>query len=149
MPGQVWWRMTKRYRNFLQGILGTLALLVFSAASVTSSRGSAHMVKKDPFGKTRDGQTVDLYTLTNARGMEVRAMTYGGIIVSIKVPDRTGKLDDVTLGFDSLDAYLAGHPYFGPSSGGMAIGLARRGSRWTALSTNSLSTTAPTPCTGD
>jgi aldose 1-epimerase len=119
--------MTKRHRNFLQGILGTLALLVFSAASVTSSRGSAHMVKKDPFGKTRDGQTVDLYTLTNARGMEVRAMTYGGIIVSIKVPDRTGKLDDVTLGFDSLDAYLAGHPYFGAIIGryGNRIGQAR------------------------
>jgi aldose 1-epimerase len=119
--------MTKRHRKFLQGILGALALLVFSATGVTSSSGSAHMVKKDPFGKTRDGQSVDLYTLTNALGMEVRAMTYGGIIVSIKAPDRTGKLDDVTLGFDSLDGYLAGHPYFGAIIGryGNRIGQAR------------------------
>ena len=119
--------MTKRYRNSLQGILGALALLVFSATGVTSSSGSAHMVKKDPFGKTRDGQTVDLYTLTNALGMEVRAMTYGGIIVSINVPDRSGKPGDVTLGFDSLDGYLAGNPYFGALIGryGNRIGQAR------------------------
>lgn len=117
--------MTKQKRSFRQGIVGVLALLVFSAVGVTS--GSAHMVKKDLFGKTRDGQAVDLYTLTNALGMEVRAMTYGGIIVSIKVPDRTGKADDVALGFDSLEGYLAGHPYFGALIGryGNRIGQAR------------------------
>jgi len=115
----------KRWRNFRQGIVGALALLAFSAVGVTS--GSAHMVKKDLFGKTRDGQAVELYTLTNALGMEVRAMTYGGIIVSIKVPDRTGKADDIALGFDSLEGYLAGHPYFGALIGryGNRIGQAR------------------------
>jgi aldose 1-epimerase len=117
--------MMKRWRNFRQGIVGALALLAFSAVGVTS--GSAHMVKKDLFGKTRDGQAVELYTLTNALGMEVRAMTYGGIIVSIKVPDRTGKADDIALGFDSLEGYLAGHPYFGALIGryGNRIGQAR------------------------
>ena len=85
------------------------------------------MVKKEPFGKTRDGQPVDLYTFSNAHGMEVRAMTYGGIIVSLKVPDRGGKLDDVVLGFDSLEGYLAGHPYFGAIIGryGNRIGNAK------------------------
>jgi len=85
------------------------------------------MVKKESFGKTREGQPVDLYTLSNTHGIEVRAMTYGGIIVSLKVPDRNGKLDDIVLGFDSLDGYLAGHPYFGAIIGryGNRIGKAR------------------------
>ena len=85
------------------------------------------MIKKEPFGKTKDGQAVDLYTFSNASGMEVRAMTYGGIILSIKVPDRNGKFDDVTLGFDSLEPYLANSTYFGALIGryGNRIGKAR------------------------
>jgi len=85
------------------------------------------MIKKEPFGKTKDGQAVDLYTFSNASGMEVRAMTYGGIILSIKVPDRNGKFDDVTLGFDSLEPYLANSTFFGALVGryGNRIGKAR------------------------
>lgn len=66
-----------------------------------------------PFGKLASGTPVDLYTLTNASGMEARITPYGGIVVSLKTPDRTGKLDDVVLGFDTLAEYEAGHPYFG------------------------------------
>ena len=85
------------------------------------------MIKKESFGKTKDGQAVDLYTFSNASGMEVRAMTYGGIILSIKVPDRNGKFDDVTLGFDSLEPYLANSTFFGALVGryGNRIGKAR------------------------
>lgn len=88
---------------------------------------SNHMIKKESFGKTKDGQAVDLYTFSNASGMEVRAMTYGGIILSIKVPDRNGKFDDVTLGFDSLEPYLANSTFFGALVGryGNRIGKAR------------------------
>jgi aldose 1-epimerase len=71
------------------------------------------MIKKEAFGMTRDGKPVELFTLSNTHGMEVRAMTYGGIIVSLRVPDRHGRLDDVVLGFDKLDGYLAPNPYFG------------------------------------
>ncbi|HTS69478.1 MAG TPA: galactose-1-epimerase, partial [Terriglobia bacterium] len=60
------------------------------------------MVKKEAFGSTPDGRAVDLYTLTNAQGMEVRLMTYGGIILSIKTPDKAGKMGDIALGFDTL-----------------------------------------------
>ena len=70
-------------------------------------------VRKQSFGKTGDGRPVDLYTLTNSQGMEVCAMTYGGIIVSLRVPDKTGKFDDVVLGHDALDGYLVNPPYFG------------------------------------
>ncbi|HWP43398.1 MAG TPA: aldose epimerase family protein [Blastocatellia bacterium] len=70
-------------------------------------------IKKEPFGKTADRQSVDLYTLTNANGVEARIMTYGGTVVSLKVPDRDGKLGDVVLGYDSLDGYLKQNPYFG------------------------------------
>ncbi len=65
------------------------------------------------FGTTPGGKKVHLYTLRNAHGMEAAIMTYGGIVQSIKVPDRNGKFDDVVLGFDNFDGYLKGHPYFG------------------------------------
>ena len=70
-------------------------------------------VRKESFGKTGDGRPVDLYTLTNSHGVEVRAMTYGGIIVSLRVPDKSGKLGDIVLGHDKLDGYLVNPPYFG------------------------------------
>jgi aldose 1-epimerase len=70
-------------------------------------------VNKAEYGKTPDGEAVDIYTLTNTEGMEVRAITFGGIITSIRVPDRAGKLDDVALGFNTLEGYLKNPPYFG------------------------------------
>src|SRR5438128_5769601 len=70
-------------------------------------------VTKESFGKTPDGQDADIYTLTNSGEAEVKITNYGGIVTSLKVRDRNGKLDDIVLGFDNLDAYLKGHPYFG------------------------------------
>lgn len=68
---------------------------------------------KSDFGKTKEGQPVDLYTLSNANGVTVKITNYGGIVTSLTVPDKNGQMDDVVLGFDSLDKYLEGHPYFG------------------------------------
>jgi len=73
-------------------------------------------VAKEPFGQA-DGQAVELYTLTNKNGLRARIMTYGGILVSFETPDRQGRLNDITLGFDTLDEYLKGHPYFGATIG--------------------------------
>ncbi len=70
-------------------------------------------INKTDFGKTKDSQAVDLYTLINADGMTVKITNYGGIVTSLLVPDKNGKFDDVVLGFDSLEKYLEGHPYFG------------------------------------
>jgi len=66
-----------------------------------------------PFGQTPDGEVVDLITLRNPKGIEVRIMTYGGTILSLKTPDRYGDVDDIVLGFDTLEPYFDQSPYFG------------------------------------
>jgi aldose 1-epimerase len=70
-------------------------------------------VKKEIFGKTANDQSIDLFTLTNAQGLEARITNYGGIVVSLKVPDRSGHLDDIVLGFDNADGYGTTSQYFG------------------------------------
>ena len=91
----------------------TFALLIAALFAINIYAQKKPMITKQPFGKTADGKPVDIFTLTNAKGMEAKIMTYGGIVVSLKTPDRDGKLDDVVLGFDTLDPYLKGHPFFG------------------------------------
>src|SRR6185295_3418096 len=73
----------------------------------------AQKITKESFGKTADGESVDLYTLTNRNGMEARITNYGGIVTTLTAPDRNNKYADVVLGFNDLDSYLKGHPYFG------------------------------------
>jgi len=70
-------------------------------------------IETAPFGTLDDGTAIDLYTLTNANGLIVKITNYGGIVTSIIAPDKDGKLEDIALGFDSLQPYLDGHPYFG------------------------------------
>jgi aldose 1-epimerase len=65
------------------------------------------------YGQTLEGDAVTSYTLTNNQGMTMEVINYGGIIVSLTAPDRAGKLQDVVLGFDSLQPYLHGNPFFG------------------------------------
>jgi aldose 1-epimerase len=81
-----------------------------TASSAAARPGST---KKSSFGKAPDGQDVDLYSLTNKNGVEVAISTYGGVVVSLKVPDRDGKLGDVVLGFDSVGGYVSDKSYFG------------------------------------
>src|SRR5262245_31499033 len=65
-----------------------------------------------PFGTLPDGTPVEIFTLTNAHGVEVRAMTYGGIIVSLRVPDRDGRIGDVVLGYGDAASYAKNNsPY--------------------------------------
>jgi aldose 1-epimerase len=65
------------------------------------------------FGELPGGPALTIYTLTNVNGVEVRTIPYGAIIVSVRVPDKTGRLDDVVLGFDGIEGYAGTHPYFG------------------------------------
>jgi len=69
-------------------------------------------ITKSSFGETSDGK-VESYILKNGNRMEVTILSYGAIVQSIKVPDREGKIEEVTLGFDNLEGYLGEHPYFG------------------------------------
>jgi aldose 1-epimerase len=80
-------------------------------------------ITKQAFGHTADGTGVDLYTLADDK-VEVRITNYGGIIVSLRAPDRNGKLDDIVLGYDSLDRYIAKTAYFGAIIGRYANRIA-------------------------
>jgi aldose 1-epimerase len=70
-------------------------------------------IQKESFGQLPDGTAVEIYTLTNGTGITARLMTYGATLVSLEVPDRSGKPGDIVLGYDSLDGYVKNSPYFG------------------------------------
>lgn len=91
----------------------TLALLIVLLCRPDASAMVRPEIKKQAFGVTANGEAVELYTLTNANGLEARIMTYGGTVVSLRVPDRHGKLGDIVLGYDTLEGYLKNSPYFG------------------------------------
>ncbi len=94
-----------------------LALVMMLSGCVQETKEkeskSEHMkITKEIFGLVGT-DTAFLYTLTNDNGMSVKITNYGGIVTSIITPDKDGKLADVVLGFDDLQSYLDGHPYFG------------------------------------
>lgn len=100
-----------------------LAFSVAGAHGATAADRAHHAIGKALFGRVGD-QPVDIYTLTNAHGIEARITTYGAAIVSLSTPDRAGQLRNIVLGFDSLDPYLAGIPYFGATVGRYANRIA-------------------------
>jgi aldose 1-epimerase len=105
-----------------QAPLMLLAIVLFSSSFVTHAKTP---LRKEAFGKMADGRAVDIYTLTNRNGVEVRITNYGAAVVSLRVPDRAGKLEDVVLGYDSLDGYLANGPYIGVVVGRYANRIAK------------------------
>ena len=123
-------------RNAMQCVLLTAAGLgaasLVGCTSMSTPTNTIGTINQAPFGKTPDGTPVEIYTLRNDKGMEARIMTYGGIVQSLKVPDKNGKFDDVVLGFDNLDgytrdSYVKACPYFGALIGryGNRIGGAK------------------------
>ena len=70
-------------------------------------------IETTPYGKLADGTKIELYTLTNTNGARAGIITYGGIVTTLEMPDRNGRMGDVTLGFDNLDDYISRSPYFG------------------------------------
>src|SRR5215472_1974880 len=102
--------------------LWTAVLLTGGAIMTLASETQAD------FGRMPDGSSARIYTLTNKNGVEARITNYGGILISLKAPDRHGEMADVVLGFDSLAGYLANPgPFFGALVGRYAnrIGHAR------------------------
>jgi aldose 1-epimerase len=101
-----------------------VAGLATAQSATPGAQAGAEQITSEPWGEV-EGEEVTLYTLTNANGMEVKITNYGGIITSVVVPDRDGNMDDVTLGFTTLDDYVEGHPYFGTITGRYANRIAR------------------------
>jgi len=92
----------------------------------SQSKGKTQMdVQEQIFGTTSDGRKVKLYTLTNNSGLKVQIISYGATVVSIEVPDRNGKFDDVVLGYDTLEEYVKGNAYFGATIGRYANRIAK------------------------
>lgn len=91
-----------------------IALLL---STFTYAQSTTMQIKTDAFGTTPDGNQVTRYTLVNSHGHSVCVMNWGATLMDVLVPDRDGKLANVNLGFDSLENYLSGHPYFGSTVG--------------------------------
>ena len=114
-----------RRRVWINSVLAVTAIIVVGCEKKgtqtpqeTKTREQRVMtIHKESFGKTPDGQEVKLYTLTNTNGLKARITNYGAILVSLEVPDKNGKLADITLGFDTLEGYIPRHPYFGATVG--------------------------------
>ena len=85
-------RLTRPFSFLLSCVLFVVCLTAAQAQKIT----------RNDFGKTPDGESVELFTLTNAMGMEVKITNYGGIVVSLTAPDRNRRFADVVLGFNDL-----------------------------------------------
>jgi aldose 1-epimerase len=108
------------YRPCLAGLAAPA--IVFVCLAQTPSRKApppapakkgSPLIKKAIFGQMPDGTPVEVFTLTSSSGMTARITTYGGIVVSLTAPDRSGRYADVVLGMDDLKGYLAKPPFFG------------------------------------
>jgi aldose 1-epimerase len=118
-------------RRFALSVVHSVALLAIigsiarggEARAVADIKSQRSFDKMD-FGKTPDGTPVEQYVLSNGK-MTVKIITYGAIVTEIDVPDRNGKIADVVLGFDNLEGYLGGHPYFGAATGRVANRIAK------------------------
>ena len=90
-----------------------MKILAASAVALALSSWAPLAPQRAPFGTMPDGTAIEIFTLKNSSGMEVRTIPYGAIIVSIRVPDRSGRLDDVVIGHDNLQGYLTASRFFG------------------------------------
>lgn len=113
----------------------TLPALLALTLAATAATAAGPAFEQQPFGKipaSKDkkgkdvpAQPVTQYTLINKNNVVVKCIEYGAIVTEIRVPDRDGKFADVALGFDDLDGYLKGHPYFGANAGRSANRIAK------------------------
>ena len=98
------------------------ALLCVLLLIATVAEAKTQLTRKS-WGRLADGTAVEIYALRNGK-IEAAITTYGGIVVSLRVPDRKGNMDDVVLGYDSLSQYVSNNPYFGAIVGRYANRIA-------------------------
>jgi aldose 1-epimerase len=108
----------------MKPIVLALILTLPMIASASPKKRLPPSVSEAPFGVLDDGGKVSVYTLTNNTGAEVRIINYGAIVVSLKVPDRAGKLRDVVLGYDNLAGYVQDKAFLGATVGRYANRIA-------------------------
>jgi aldose 1-epimerase len=111
--------MPKRFCSLLVIAVTLMICGALAAQAATAKSG----VEQKPFG-TRDGRSVNLYTLTNSHGLVVKTMNYGGIILSIRVPDRKGQMADIVLGHETMEGYIPNPPFLGAVVGRYANRIA-------------------------
>jgi aldose 1-epimerase len=118
--------MRPYYPRRVAVLMGIVLFCGFAAAPMASARAEKRdsKVEKATIGEMPDGTRVDQYTLTNANGLEVKVITYGATLTSVKVPDREGRFENVTLYLDGFEDYLRGHPLFGSVVGRYANRIA-------------------------
>jgi len=115
MPGPAWFRIA----------LPIVALALLWPGRASAATGSTPMIESQEFGRTRDGSPVTIYTLRNRQNAVARVTTYGAMLTELHMPDRDGRMADVVLGFDTLEPYLKGHPFFGNTTGRYANRIAK------------------------
>lgn len=103
----------------------TLSCCAAVLVGCSSTPPATSQISRRPFGQTKDGTEVYLFTLRNPNGAEARISNYGGVVTSLKVPDRNGHLGDVVLGYDNLQDYLKESPFFGALIGRYGNRIAR------------------------
>ncbi|CAN5605043.1 galactose mutarotase [soil metagenome] len=108
-------------RSLVAVAIGMLLMAAWPSATLAQAEPGISVAD---FGTTADGVVVEEYTLTNANGMEVKILTYGGTIRSVMVPDRDGNFANVNLGFDNIADYETMSPYFGNITGRYANRIA-------------------------
>lgn len=106
-------------------LIALMFLVSCDRQSAADKAPAAVTLKTAPFGQLPGGEQVTRYTFRNARGMELSVMDYGATILSVKLPDSSGKLTDVVLGFDTLEGYLGTQPYMGAVVGRYANRIAK------------------------
>ena len=118
--------MIPHARRLIRGVWTTMIILGSTACGSTEkSAPVVASVTRVPFGVLPSGDSVHVFTLTNANGIEARIIDYGGIVLSLRTPDRNGVLADVVLGYDDLASYVKSSPYFGALVGRYANRIAK------------------------
>jgi aldose 1-epimerase len=106
--------------------LGLLAVAILTVAStMTQAADSKPGITSKEFGKLADGTVIQAHTLTNKNGIEATIIDFGATLISLKAPDKAGKLADITLGCDTLEDYVKGTPFFGSTTGRVCNRIAK------------------------
>jgi aldose 1-epimerase len=108
---------------FIRTLVVGLSAVLIAGCSTSSPSGGG--IKEKRFGKMPDGTKITSYTLRNAKGAEATIINYGGIVTTLKMPDRNGNSGDVVLGFDNLNDYVKSSPFFGALIGRYGNRIAR------------------------